>query len=65
MTDQMTSVPPADRTSPLTRVREIVTSSPLVFIAAVILVIIVLSALFAPWIVPPHDPVRLTPRRCG
>jgi peptide/nickel transport system permease protein len=41
-------------------VREIVTSSPLVFIAAVILAIIVLSALFAPWVVP-HDPVRLTP----
>jgi peptide/nickel transport system permease protein len=44
----------------LSRVREIVTSSPLVFIAAVILAIIVLSALFAPWVVP-HDPVRLTP----
>lgn len=60
MTDQMTSVPPVDRTSPLARVREIVTSSPLVFIATVMIVIIVLSALFAPWVVP-HDPVRLTP----
>lgn len=60
MSDQMTSVLPADRATALSRVREIVTSSPLVFIAAVILVIIVLSALFAPWVVP-HDPVRLTP----
>lgn len=60
MTDQMTSVPLADRMTVVSRVREIVTSSPLVFIAAVILVIIVLSALFAPWVVP-HDPVRLTP----
>jgi peptide/nickel transport system permease protein len=60
MTDQMTSIPPADRVTALSRVREIVASSPLVFIAAVILAIIVLSALFAPWVVP-HDPVRLTP----
>lgn len=60
MTDQMTSIPPADRVTALSRMREIVTSSPLVFIAAVILAIIVLSALFAPWVVP-HDPVRLTP----
>lgn len=60
MTDQMTSIPPADRVTALSRVREIVTSSPLVFIAAVILAILVLSALFAPWVVP-HDPVRLTP----
>ena len=60
MTDQMTSIPPAERVTALSRVREIVTSSPLVFIAAVILAIIVLSALFAPWVVP-HDPMRLTP----
>jgi len=60
MTDQITSIPPAERVAALSRVREIVTSSPLVFIAAVILAIIVLSALFAPWVVP-HDPVRLTP----
>ena len=60
MTDQMTSIPPAERVTALSRVREIVTSSPLVFIGAVILAIIVLSALFAPWVVP-HDPVRLTP----
>ncbi len=60
MTDQMTSVPPVDRVSPLSRTREIVTSSPLVFTAFVILVIVVLSALFAQWVVP-HDPVRLSP----
>jgi peptide/nickel transport system permease protein len=60
MTDQMTSVPPVDRTSAMARVREIVTSSPLVFIAAVIIVLVVLSAVLAQWIVP-HDPVRLTP----
>lgn len=60
MTDQMTSVPPVDRTSAIARVREIVTSSPLVFVAAVIIVIVVLSAILAQWIVP-HDPVRLTP----
>jgi peptide/nickel transport system permease protein len=60
MTDQMTSVPPVDRTSAMARVREIVTSSPLVFIAAVIIVLVVLSAILAQWIVP-HDPVRLTP----
>ena len=60
MTDQMTTVPPVDRTSAIARAREIATSSPLVFIASVILVIVVLSALLAPWVVP-HDPVRLTP----
>lgn len=60
MTDQMTSLAPPDRASALSRVRDIVTSSPLVFIAALILLIIVLSAIFAPWVVP-HDPVRLSP----
>ncbi len=64
MTDQthasVSAAPPRDTTSALTRVREIVTSSPVVMIAALLIVIIVLSALFAPWVVP-HDPVRLTP----
>ncbi|MEM6891604.1 MAG: ABC transporter permease [Pseudomonadota bacterium] len=46
--------------SPLARTRDIVLSSPLVTIAAVILVLIVLSAVLAGWIAP-HDPVRLTP----
>ncbi len=48
------------RVSPLSRVREIVFSSPLVTLAAIILAVIVLSAIFAPLIVP-HDPVRLSP----
>ena len=60
MTDQMASVAPPDRISPLTRALQIIFSSPLVMIASVILAIIVLSAIFAPWVVP-HDPVRLTP----
>ncbi len=60
MTDQMASVAPPDRISPLTRAQQIVFSSPLVMIASLILAIIVLSAIFAPWVVP-HDPVRLTP----
>lgn len=60
MTDQSLSVPVAGRISALTRAREIVFSSPLVTIASAILALIVLSALFAPWVVP-HDPVRLSP----
>ena len=60
MTDQMTSVAPPDRISPLTRAREILFSSPLVTSASLLLGIIVLAAIFAPWIVP-HDPVHLTP----
>ena len=60
MTDQTAAIRPPGRVSPLARTREIVLSSPLVTIAAVILVLVVLSALFAAWIAP-HDPVRLTP----
>jgi peptide/nickel transport system permease protein len=54
-----TAIGPA-RVSPVTRAREIVFSSPIVTIATVILAMIALSALLAPWIVP-HDPVRLSP----
>jgi peptide/nickel transport system permease protein len=60
MTDQMASIAPPDRVSLVARAREIVFSSPLVMAASLILAIIVLSAIFAPWVVP-HDPVRLTP----
>lgn len=60
MTDQMASIAPPDRVSLVARTREIVFSSPLVMAASLILAIIVLSAIFAPWVVP-HDPVRLTP----
>ncbi|MFK7754681.1 MAG: ABC transporter permease [Sedimentitalea sp.] len=42
------------------RARDIVLSGPVVTVAAVLLAIIVLAAIFAPWVVP-HDPVRLTP----
>lgn len=44
----------------LSSVRKMVMASPLNMIAALLLALIVLSALFAPWVVP-HDPVRLTP----
>lgn len=60
MTDQMASIAPPDRVSLVARTREIVFSSPLVMAASLVLAIIVLSAIFAPWVVP-HDPVRLTP----
>ena len=60
MTDQTTIIEPPDRISPLSRVREIVMSSPLAMLASALLALIVLSALFAPVVVP-HDPVRLTP----
>jgi peptide/nickel transport system permease protein len=60
MTDNTASAPASARVSPMTRTREIILSSPLVTIAAVILVLVVLSALFAPWLVP-YDPVRLSP----
>ncbi|MDD9721872.1 ABC transporter permease [Sulfitobacter sp. PR48] len=60
MTDQSASSVVPARVTALARAREIVFSGPLVTIAAGILLIIVLSALLAQWIVP-HDPVRLTP----
>lgn len=60
MTDRTASVAPPDYVSPWTRARGIVFSSPLAMIATAILAVVVLSALFAPWVVP-HDPVRLSP----
>ncbi len=60
MTDQTVSIAPPDRPSALTRAREIVFSSHMVTVASAVLAVIVLSAIFAPWIVP-HDPVRLSP----
>ncbi len=60
MTDQTVAIAPPDRPSALSRAREIVFSSRLVMLATFILTIVVLSALFAPWVVP-HDPVRLSP----
>lgn len=60
MSDQTITTVISDRPSAWSQVRRIVFSSPVVLVASVILVVIVLSAIFAPWIVP-HDPVRLTP----
>ncbi|QBF32674.1 ABC transporter permease [Thalassococcus sp. S3] len=61
MTDQTsTAFIAAEKPSGLSRVRAVVISSPLVLIATLVLAVIVLAALFAPWIVP-HDPVRLSP----
>ena len=42
------------------KLREALTSSPVVLVAALVLAVIVLAALLAPWVVP-HDPTRLTP----
>ncbi|MFN3953276.1 MAG: ABC transporter permease [Pararhodobacter sp.] len=49
-----------ERPSVWRKLREVVLSSPLVLLAAVVLAVIVLAALLAPWVVP-HDPSRLTP----
>ena len=50
----------AERPSALKKLREVILSSPLVLLAALVLALVVLSALLAPWLVP-HDPNRLTP----
>jgi peptide/nickel transport system permease protein len=60
MTEKMASASPSYRLTSLSRTRQIVFSSPLVTISTLVLIIIILSALLAPWVVP-HDPVRLTP----
>lgn len=61
MTDQSTaSAMVPVRVTAMGRAREIVFSSPLITIAAGIVLLVVLSAIFAPWVVP-HDPVRLSP----
>ena len=50
----------AERPSALRKLRDVVLSSPLVLLAALVLALVVLAALFAPWLVP-HDPNRLAP----
>jgi len=50
----------AERPSALRKIREVLLSSPIVLLAAVVLAVIVLATLLAQWIVP-HDPTRLTP----
>jgi peptide/nickel transport system permease protein len=54
------AVPVTGRPSRLAQMRAIFRSSPIVTIAAGLLVVIVIAAILAPWIVP-HDPTRLTP----
>ncbi|MFT6773170.1 MAG: peptide/nickel transport system permease protein, partial [Paracoccaceae bacterium] len=51
---------PDTRPSFLTGMMRICTSSPVATIASVVLALLVLAAIFAPWIVP-HDPTRLVP----
>lgn len=60
MTDRIAPAAAPDRVTPLARAREIVFSSPIALVATLIFALIVLSALFAPLIVP-HDPLRLSP----
>ncbi len=60
MSDQTTTLAPRDTVTLFARVGGIVTSGPVVIVATVLLTIVVLAAILAPWIVP-HDPVRLTP----
>lgn len=60
MTDQAPVFAKNDTPSALSRVASIVLSSPIVLIATLVLAIIVLAAIFAPWVTP-HDPIRLMP----
>jgi peptide/nickel transport system permease protein len=60
MTETALPLSRSARPSAWRKVGEVVMSSPLVLVAAVVLVLIVLAALLAPWIVP-HDPGRLSP----
>jgi peptide/nickel transport system permease protein len=50
----------ADRPSALRKIGKVLVSSPLVMLAALLLAVIVLASILAPWIVP-HDPGRLSP----
>ena len=60
MTDQTASALVPARVTATARARQIVFSGTFVTIATLILFVIVLSAIFAAWVVP-HDPVRLSP----
>ncbi|MEX2520563.1 MAG: ABC transporter permease [Paracoccaceae bacterium] len=59
MTDESAFPVPA-RPSRLSEIKRIFGSGPVVIIASAVLVIILLTTLFAPWLVP-HDPTRLSP----
>jgi peptide/nickel transport system permease protein len=50
----------ADRPSALRKIGKVLVSSPLMMLAALLLAVIVLASILAPWIVP-HDPGRLSP----
>ena len=60
MSDTALNFTRSDRPSALRKIRDVLLSSPVVLLAAVVLAIIVLASVFAQWIVP-HDPTRLTP----
>ncbi|MFO7855429.1 MAG: ABC transporter permease [Paracoccaceae bacterium] len=58
MTDIAPSAPA--RPAAFGKTREIFLSSPIVTVASILMLVIVISAVFAPWLTP-HDPTRLAP----
>ncbi len=58
MTDVAPSAPA--RPAAFGKTREIFLSSPVVTVASLLMLVIVLAAIFAPWLTP-HDPTRLSP----
>ncbi|HMB10968.1 ABC transporter permease [Saliniramus sp.] len=54
------AAPTGGSPSRITQLREIVFSSPIVAFASLMLLLIVLAAIFAPWVTP-YDPTRLSP----
>lgn len=60
MSDTALPISRSARPSAWRKVGEVLLSSPLVMLAALLLAVIVLASIFAPWIVP-HDPGRLAP----
>lgn len=58
MTDVAPSAPA--RPAAFGKTREIFLSSPIVTVASILMLAIVISAIFAPWLTP-HDPTRLSP----
>lgn len=60
MSDTALNFTRSERPSALRKIRDVLLSSPVVLLAAVVLAVIVLASVFAQWVVP-HDPTRLTP----
>lgn len=54
------AAPTSGSPSRITQLREIVFSSPIVAFASLMILLIVLAAIFAPWVTP-YDPTRLSP----